>query len=104
LIFVKVLLLLFFQEKKRSLRRSLKVLILAFSKSGTRLLFQSRRPEIAGLGYKADTSWIMKNAADKEDRIGKNSEKVNNKKRIHSNADYANTLCYGQRDFNLFHT
>jgi hypothetical protein len=31
LTFVKVLLLLFFQEKKRSLRRSLKVLILAFN-------------------------------------------------------------------------
>jgi hypothetical protein len=35
LTFVKVLLLLFFQEKKRSLRRSLKVLILVFNKSET---------------------------------------------------------------------
>jgi molecular chaperone DnaK len=35
LTFVKVLSLLFFQEKKRSLRRSLKVLILVFSKSKT---------------------------------------------------------------------
>jgi hypothetical protein len=36
LVFVKVLLLLFFQEKKRSLRRSLKVLILIFNKGYNR--------------------------------------------------------------------
>jgi hypothetical protein len=34
--FVKVLLVLFFQEKKRSLRRSLKVLVLVFSVFETR--------------------------------------------------------------------
>jgi hypothetical protein len=36
LTFVKVLLLLFFQENKRSLGRRLKVLILTLSKSGAR--------------------------------------------------------------------